>query len=425
MKKRQKLVAIMAGFLAFIMLFSLIVSIVPHSNAASSGSIKAQLKKLEEQADAIKAERAALSRQQAQNASETQDVVSRKKQIDQEIKLIHDEIDNITEQVNTYNELISEKQKELDDAQSKQEELNEQYKVRIRAMEEDGKVSYWSVLFKSKSFSDFLGNVSMIADIARADQAMMKELQDIAADIEAAKTELAEEKVSLEAQRSALADSQAELDAKSAEAAEVLDELIDTAADLKDQAASFAAQAANLSAQIAEKEKEYNAALKAEEEKRKQEEAAKQEQNQKPSGGGSGGSSGGGSSSSGWRYPLPYRVPITDPYGWRTNPITGKRSFHTGTDLAAGAGTSILATRSGTVTTAAYSDVWGYYVTINHGDGYSSLYAHMTRYTVSAGQSVSQGQTIGYVGSTGWSTGAHLHFTIYYNGNTVNPMNYV
>ncbi|MFR8333183.1 MAG: M23 family metallopeptidase [Oscillospiraceae bacterium] len=123
--------------------------------------------------------------------------------------------------------------------------------------------------------------------------------------------------------------------------------------------------------------------------------------------------------------PLPYRVAVTSAYGYRVHPVTGAWSFHTGVDLGAAEGTPIYATRSGTVTTATYSDVYGNYVTINHGDGYSSLYGHMTHYVVSAGEYVSQGEVIGYVGSTGWSTGPHLHFTIYYNGSTVNPMDYI
>jgi murein DD-endopeptidase MepM/ murein hydrolase activator NlpD len=127
----------------------------------------------------------------------------------------------------------------------------------------------------------------------------------------------------------------------------------------------------------------------------------------------------------GFLLPLPYYTAITDAYGMRYHPIYGYYKMHEGVDLAVGSGTAIYATKSGTVTTAAYDDAYGYYVTINHGDGYSSLYGHMTNYIVSAGDYVTQGQVIGYVGSTGWSTGPHLHFGIYYNGSSVNPMNYV
>ena len=109
----------------------------------------------------------------------------------------------------------------------------------------------------------------------------------------------------------------------------------------------------------------------------------------------------------------------------RYHPLTGVYKMHYGVDLAAGKGTAIYAAKSGTVTTAAYGEANGYYVTINHGDGYSSVYCHMTNYTVSAGDYVAQGDVIGYVGTTGWSTGPHLHFEILYNGSNVNPMNYI
>ena len=108
-----------------------------------------------------------------------------------------------------------------------------------------------------------------------------------------------------------------------------------------------------------------------------------------------------------------------------THPVTGGYSYHNGIDLAAGTGTPIYAAKSGTVTGASYNSVYGYNVIINHGDGSSTLYGHMTHYIVGAGQSVSQGQVIGYVGSTGLSTGPHLHFTIFMNGSAVNPAAYI
>ena len=94
-------------------------------------------------------------------------------------------------------------------------------------------------------------------------------------------------------------------------------------------------------------------------------------------------------------------------------------------DLANNQGTPIYAARSGKVTVDTYGSTYGYYVTINHGDGYSSLYAHMTRSVVDKGDTVKKGQLIGYMGSTGRSTGPHLHFSIFYNGSSVNPMNYI
>ena len=145
-------------------------------------------------------------------------------------------------------------------------------------------------------------------------------------------------------------------------------------------------------------------------------------------GGSSGGGNGGGASkpvpNTGWMRPCNY-VKITSPFGHRKSPTAGASTFHQGIDLGAPAGTPIVASRSGVVTTARFSNSAGYYVSINHGDGFSSIYMHMTNYVVGAGQAVSQGQVIGYVGSTGISTGNHLHFGIAYNGAYVNPAGYV
>ena len=130
--------------------------------------------------------------------------------------------------------------------------------------------------------------------------------------------------------------------------------------------------------------------------------------------------------SSGWIKPLPsgsYR--ITSAFGMRKHPVLGYTRMHSGVDMAAPAGTPIYAAKSGKVTVAGWGSQSGNYVSINHGDGFASIYMHMTHYIVSAGQYVSQGQVIGYVGSTGISTGNHLHFGISYNGTYVNPMNYL
>ena len=125
-----------------------------------------------------------------------------------------------------------------------------------------------------------------------------------------------------------------------------------------------------------------------------------------------------------WLVPCKYKR-FTSPYGWRIHPVYGDRRFHTGVDLANNAGTPIVATRDGTVTLAKYSKSAGYYVTIDHGDGFSSQYMHMTHYIVKKGDKVKAGQVIGYMGSTGVSTGNHLHFNILYKGDHVNPARYI
>ena len=108
--------------------------------------------------------------------------------------------------------------------------------------------------------------------------------------------------------------------------------------------------------------------------------------------------------------------------GLRIDPIAGVKSFHTGTDMACPTGTPILAAMSGRVTTTGINRVYGNYVIIDHGNGYQTLYAHMSKIIASKGQWVSQGTRIGLVGSTGYSTGPHLHFTVYKNGKLIDPM---
>ena len=457
MNKRNRLVSILAGLMAAVMLLGLLVGILPvHASAKSSKEIKEEIKSLKGDQSAIWAQLDELKGEQDANWESIEEMVAQKENIDQQIGLLYTEIENINSQIRSYSELIAANQEELDAAEAKLQELNEKNKERIQAMEEEGEISYWSVLFKAKSFTDLIDRLNMMAEIHAADQRRMAELSEAATAVAQAREALETEKTALEGSRQELKDSQADLDAKRAEADALLTELNEDKRALDAIEADYEAEEAALSAQIAAAEVEYTKALKAEEEarrkaeeerkrkeeeerKRKEEEEKKkqEEANKKPGNGGSGnsgsGNTGGDSGSSGgsgavagekWGRPCSW-VKLTSPYGYRIHPTLGYRKFHNGVDLANSQGTPIRAARSGKVTVATYGSTYGYYVTINHGDGYSSLYAHMTHYIVSKGQTVSKGQVIGYMGSTGRSTGPHLHFSIFYNGSSVNPMNYI
>ena len=281
-------------------------------------------------------------------------------------------------------------------------------------MEETGTVSYWSILFKASSFSDLLDRVDMIHEIAKSDQLMMKKLSEATEAVQQSREELEQEQQQMQTARDELAAQEAQLEMQRAEADALLLQIAEECEKMTAEYQGYLAQEDALSKQVAKAEKDYYQALAKEEAARLAE--LNKQNNYVPA----------NKDSSGFLYPLPYRVAITDSYGYRTHPVTGKKTtWHNGVDLAAGAGTAIYATKSGTVTTALSSDIWGNYVVINHGDGFSSLYAHMQGLIVKAGDYVKQGQTIGYVGSTGLSTGPHLHFTIYYNGADVNPMSYI
>lgn len=411
MKKRKFWVSLLAGIMAGVMLLSLIFSILPMTvSAASSAQIKEEIEKLEDEQMDIWMEMDELEAQQDENWETTEEMVAQKNNIDQQINLLNTEIENINEQIRNYALLIAENQRELDEAEAVLNDLSEKNKERIRAMEEEGKLSYWSVLFKASSFMDLIDRLNMIEEIQAADERRLEELAQAADQVAQARTALEEEKASLEDSRLELDEAQAVLDEKRAEADEILAQLNAEHRELVAMYEEYEAMESALSQEIAQMEKEYT------EQKKKEEEAARPPAS-------SGGSTS-APSSGGWVTPCSYTV-LTSAYGWRIHPITGKESFHNGVDLANVTGTPIYASKSGTVTVATYNGVYGYYVQINHGDGFSSLYGHMTNYIVSVGQSVSAGQVIGYMGSTGWSTGSHLHFTIYYNGSTVNPMNYI
>ena len=440
MNKHRRLVSILAGIMAAIMLLTLLVGVLPISaSAKSSKEIKEEINALKGDRSEIWSQLESLQSQQDAAWESIEEMVEHKNNIDQQIGLLYTEIDNINAQIRSYTELIAANQEDLDAAEARLAELNEKNKERIRAMEEEGKISYWSVIFKAKSFTDLMDRLNMMEEINRADKRRMNELSEAAQAVNEARAALETEKAALEESRVALQESEAVLAEKRAEADALLAELNADKRALDQMEADYEAEEAKLSAQIAAAEVEFTKAQKAEEEarraeeerKRKEEEERKkqEEANKKPvdsgsNDGGSGNSGGGSSNSEGWGRPCTWRK-LTSPYGYRIHPTLGYRKFHNGVDLANSQGTPIYATRSGKVTVATYGSTYGYYVTINHGDGYSSLYAHMTHYVVSKGDTVKKGQLIGYMGSTGRSTGPHLHFSIFYNGSSVNPMNYI
>ena len=429
MKNRKKLVSILAGIMAGIMLLTLILSLIPtRAYAASSSEIKKQIDSLKDQKTELQSQIKDLKAQYESNKDDISDIVTKKNLIDQEIGNLHAQVNNINEQITAYGVLIADKQDELDNAQEHYDTLNEEYKVRIRTMEEEGTLSYWEVLFKANSFSDLLDRLNMVEEIAASDNRRLQELDEATKAVETAQSELTTEKADLESTRKELDETQAELDSKREEADQVITELVAKGAELNEQKQLLEEEDEDLMSQIAQKEKEYNNAKHQEWLAYMATYTTVPPATTAASNTGVNGSTNNGSSipSSGgsWLRPCSYTY-MSSPFGFRQSPTSGASTYHQGVDLAAPAGTPIYASRAGVVTTASYSSSAGYYVTINHGDGFSSIYMHMEYYSVSAGQAVSAGQQIGVVGKTGIATGYHLHFGIAYNGAYVNPCAYV
>ena len=395
----------------------LMLSLVPsRAEAASSSEIKKQINALKSEKKELQAEIDALREQFEANEDEMLNMVSQKDAIDQEISLLNRQIMNINDQVASYAVLIADQQEALDDAEEKLAELKVKNKERVRAMEEEGNLTYWEVIFKANSFSDLLDRIDMIQEIAASDQKRIREMSEVADQVLEIRTTLESEKAELELTRVELRQAQDTLEEKRLEADELLRQLIATGEEFQALLDESEAEQEKLMAEIAAQEKAYK--------KAQYEEwlATYVPPTTRP--GNSTTPSVQAPSSGGWISPLSsYR--LTSPFGMRIHPVYGYERMHSGVDMAAPAGTPIYAAKAGKVTTATWNNSAGYYVSINHGDGFSSIYMHMTHYIVSAGQYVSRGQVIGYVGSTGTSTGNHLHFGIAYNGTYVNPMAYI
>ena len=406
------------SILSLILAAVLALSLMPVSaEAKSSSEIREQIKDMKAENKDLEEKLKGLRDQFKANENEILDMVARKDLIDQEIGILTEQINNINTQIMAYGLLIADKQDELDKAQANLDELSRKHKERIQAMEEEGSLSYWEVLFKANSFSDLLDRLNMMQEIAASDRRRMEELSEAADRVVSTQLELNGEKESLEATREELDAAQVALAEKRAEADELLrqliakgeefEALIDESEDLQDQ----------LMADIAQAEKDLKAAEYQEWLATYVPPTTYPSDDTRPSTN--------IPSSSGWVCPVPYYT-LTSPFGMRIHPISGKWKMHNGVDMSAAQGTPIYAAKSGKVTVTSFqAGGAGYYVSINHGDGFSSIYMHMTHYIVSPGQYVTAGQVIGYVGSTGGSTGPHLHFGISYNGTYVNPMNYI
>ena len=304
---------------------------------------------------------------------------------------------------------VREKEEELVQAKIDENDQYESMKKRIKYMYENGNSQFIEILCESKSIGEFLNNAEYITTISQYDRNMLTEFQQI---VEA----VAEQEEMLKTEYAELETLQDSLIAKQEE----LNQLVEgKEEELKQISADLGATQERL-AQL----KEAAAAA-----ARKQEELARlaKAQAEAQANAGSGGGAGAAvvSGNGMFTHPCPGYSRISSEFGWREAPIAGAGNNHKGMDLAAPTGTPIYAAAAGTVTTARYSNSAGNWVVINHGNGLQTYYMHASALYVSEGQTVSKGQNIAAVGSTGQSTGPHLHFQVMQNGTPVNPRNYL
>ena len=300
---------------------------------------------------------------------------------------------------------VREKEEELVQAKIDENDQYENMKKRIKFMYENGNTQFIEILCESKSIGEFLNNAEYITTISEYDRDMLVEFQHIVQMVAEQEETLKAEYAELEAMQNSLIAKQGELNELMASKEEEIQKLSDDLGATRDRLE----QLKKAAEEAARKQKE-------------QEEQAKRAQANANISSGAGASVVTGNGT--FAHPCP-GARVSSEFGWRDEPIAGAGNTHKGLDLAAPTGTPIYAAAAGTVSIARYSNSAGNWVVINHGNGLQTYYMHASALYVAEGQSVSKGQNIAAVGSTGQSTGPHLHFQVMVNGTPVNPRNYL
>lgn len=343
--------------------------------------------------DKIKANEKKIKEYQAKLESIGQDLdnaLDAKEQLDHQIELIQTNVDETETLIEKYAKLISDKEQLIADRENQISKKYADFLDRLRISYEDGTQNYLELLISSDSLFDFITRIDNLGSVLSYEQKMMTELEKEVSDLTELKESLSVKKneyVELEKFQS---QSKAELDSKLKEAEQLIARLQKDEAAARRAEEKAAANDAALDAELKDLLKKY------EDQQKQDQEAA-------------------------FLWPLDSnRRSVTSLYGWRV--LNGKKGFHTGADIGLPYGCNIYAAKAGTVRKAEYNKSYGYYVLIDHGGGQSTLYAHSSKLLVVVGQKVERGQVIAKVGSTGNSTGNHLHFEIRINGATRDPL---
>lgn len=332
---------------------------------------------------------------------------------------------------------IDETQTKLAEAQVSEDNQYVAMKKRIQYLYEEGDVEYIDALMSSASFEDSLNKSEYVDQLSSYDQKQLDKLVKTKNDIAEYEQTLKDDLADVEKVQADLEQKQSDLDAVISQKNEEINKYSGDAAMQQALAEEYARQESELDDKLAEIARQEAARL---EEERKQEELRKQQEQQEDNNGGaddtdnsgsddnSGGDDSnntGGSSTGTGRFIWPVSGPITDYFGPRESPTAGASSNHMGIDIGCSYGVPIAAADSGVVTVAEWGESGGNYVMIDHGNGFVTMYLHNSSLAVSVGDVVSQGQTIAYAGSTGYSTGTHCHFSVFLNGSYVNPLDYL
>ena len=412
MKKKKR--TFIAALMTFVMVFSLALGALPvQARAVTQSEIDALKEERDKIAQQKAAQQAIVDDLEAQHAS----VLERKLAMDERNAYTLEQMELNKQEIALYDQMIEEKAQEVVEAKRLEDEQLERYRTRVRSMEENGNYGFLALILKATDLGEFLTAIDDIGEIMESDRQLEDEYIAAREHTEQVKADYEAYKAELEAKQETLRAEQIELQKQIDEATELIAQLMEDIEGNSEELAKLQEAQDATQKEIDEMVAELERQRREEEERRRQEEAAN---NPGGSGGGGGGGTATGTGSFGW--PVPSCTYITSKFGPRYHPVTGAyQSTHTGLDIGASHGATIVASDGGTVTTAGVKGGYGNCVMIDHGNGYYTLYGHMSSIAVSVGQSVSKGDTIGYVGSTGVSTGPHCHFEIRVNGVCTDP----
>lgn len=336
--------------------------------------------------------------------------------LDERIQVTSAKISTLEGEISSLNKDIKENQDKLEEAQVNLNENTEALRMRLREMYKRGNVNYLEVILNSKDIEELLRNNEIISSIAKADRELIEFIGEQIETIKETEERLQIDKAKLSANKAAVINErqtyQAAIDAKN-NYMKVLE------SNLELYKAEFEKAQANwdsLDAEIVRLQKQISEQKKAEEAAARARNATRVHSNISVSSAPRNGQS--------YTWPVPGHYSISSPFGYRIHPILGYSKFHSGVDIPAPSGTPIVAAKSGTVIMSKLMSGYGNVVMVDHGDTVT-VYAHCSALNVGVGESVKAGDVVAFVGSTGLSTGAHLHFEVRVNGSPVNPLGYV
>lgn len=429
----------MAIILVILMIIPFIVSAFSfNAYAVTQADIDAVQKQKDEIAKQKAERQAVVDKLEEEHAS----ALEKKLALDARNQYTLQQIELNNEQLSIYAQMIADKAQEVEQAKELELKQLKRYRTRVRAMEERGNFSFLDLLVQAKSFGELLTLIDDIGEIMKSDRELEDEYIAARENTEAVKAEYEQVKTDLEAKQDILNKEQEELEAQIVEAYMLIREIEENLEEEYEEYEKLEAaedeareKLDELSRKLAE---EQEARRKAEEERRRSQGGGSGSGSGSSSGSGnssgsgseSGNSSGSGSNSGAYAtgsftWPVPSCTYITSRYGQRVHPVTGEvGKMHYGLDIGAGSGSTIVAADGGTVIVAYEYGGYGNCVMIDHGNGYTTVYGHMSSIAVGTYDTVYQGQTIGYVGSTGVSNGPHCHFEIRYNGSCIDPADY-